>query len=293
MTHPSRARGVALIAVLWLIALLTLLGTAAATLSASHRRAARMLERSAQIDELADSAIRVTLLRMIAPKSPNEHVPVGAAQTIALPAGVAEVEVERELSRLDLNTADDALVFAMFAANGWSDEQARQMADRIADWKDPDDEPRRGGAERREYADAGLHYAPRNGPFESVLELRQVLGAERITPDLLEACTVYTHTQTPPQTLASPLVMRALRLADTRQLDGHGWLAAQAAAGEEIVTLTGEVVRVRACARAGSFERCRSMTGRLTGSTHTPVQVFMWQEFSPLPVAERLDELGH
>ena len=71
----ERTRGVALIAVLWLLALLTLLATSTVALSVSHRRAAQRLAQAVELDARADSAIRVTFLRIIAPESPNERVP--------------------------------------------------------------------------------------------------------------------------------------------------------------------------------------------------------------------------
>jgi hypothetical protein len=36
----------------------------------------------------------------------------------ALPAGKATLRVERELGRVDLNTTDEEMLFALFAANG-------------------------------------------------------------------------------------------------------------------------------------------------------------------------------
>ena len=290
--RPSRerARGVALIAVLWLIAILTLLATTVATLSVSHRRAAQRFTEAVQLDSLADSAIRVMLLRLIAPKSPNERVAVGGVQRLELFGGVVDVTVERELGRIDINTAAEELIFALFAANGWEDQRARAMANRIADWKDTDDLRREGGAERDDYRTAGLEYAPRNSAFESPEELRQVLGANEITPDLFNSITVYTHAQSLPEALATGPVMRALALADERQLGGHRWIVAReplsdgsspglspVAAADGPATLIGEVVRIRSCAKRQALERCRTSIVRLTGSASTPVQIFAWQ----------------
>ena len=101
-----------------------------------------------------------------------------------------EVTVERDLGRVDLNTASNALIFAVFAANGVEDDRAHLLADRIEDWKDADDSARDHGAERSQYVAAGLHYVPRNGPFESVDELRQVLGCAEIDAALFDAFTV-------------------------------------------------------------------------------------------------------
>jgi type II secretory pathway component PulK len=56
------------------------------------------------------------------------------------------------------------------------------LAQAIIDWRDADDFPRLHGAERDEYIKAGARELPRNGPFESVDELRFVRG---MTPAIL------------------------------------------------------------------------------------------------------------
>lgn len=275
--HAEQSRGVALIAVLWLLALLTLLATSAVALSTSHRRAVQRLTQSVELDARADSAIRVTLLRIMAPSTPNERVPAGVLQRVDVPGGAVDVTVERDLGLIDINTASPSLIFAVFAASGVAEEQAHSLADRIEDWKDTDDTTRERGAERREYAAAGLRYTPRNGPFESVQEVRQVLGAADIDESLIGAFTVYSHADAPLEIAAPETVKRALAVADERQLDGHRWKADATPASGEAPTLIGEVLRVRACVSARTFERCRLAIVRLTGSTSTPMQVFAWQ----------------
>jgi general secretion pathway protein K len=287
LSRSDRPRGIALIAVLWLVALLTLLATSAVALSTSHRRAVQRLTQAVELDARTDSAIRVILLRIMAPPTPNQRVPAGVTQRVEVADGGVDVTVERDLGRIDLNTASSALVFAFFAGNGVPEEQAHTLADRIEDWKDTDDTPHERGAERREYAAAGWRYVPRNGAFESVEELRQVLGAADIEEKMLSAFTVYTHAQAPLETVAAEPVKRALAVADERQLDGHSWMMAHDAVGgtsqvsatpppSETPTLIGEVLRVRACASERAIERCRLAVVRLTGSTSTPMQVFAW-----------------
>ena len=57
------------------------------------------------------------------------------------------------------------------------------MVDALLDWRDPDDAPRRFGAERDWYVARGL-FPPRNGPLADVRELRRVRGFDAITvPD--------------------------------------------------------------------------------------------------------------
>ena len=281
--HRSSTTGVALIAVLWLVGLLTLLASACAAISVSHRRAAQRLAERVALETSADSAIRVAALRIIAPAAGQ---PLTASDNIQLemPAGPATVIIQRERGHIDLNTAEEDLIFATFAANGWQVPQARAMAARIADWTDTDDEPRKDGAEAADYTAAGRPYGPRNGPFESVEELRQVLGSEDIKPALFEAFTVYTHDRVPSGVMSEP-VRRALEYADKQHLGDHAWLPQGAgstqsagAAQEAGRTFVGEVLRVRACVGHEGAQRCRLAIVRVTGSSQHPLQIYSWRD---------------
>jgi general secretion pathway protein K len=276
----KRPRGVALITVLWLVALLTMLATSVVTLSLSERRLATRNIEAMRTDALADSAIRLTFLKLIAPKPRSEPIRPGSVLPIEAMGATVEVLVERELGRVDLNTADEELIYAMFAANGWAEEEAVSLSAKIADWKDSDDTPREGGgAERSDYVASKLPHTPRNGQFESVEELRQVLGASNVSEELIQAFTVYTHTRSPADFAAAPAARKALEFADKRQLGGHKWLtpaAENAPDQQQQQSLIGEVVRIRACPRAKS-PRCRLVIARLTGSRDQPLQIFVWK----------------
>lgn len=279
--HPQ---GIALVAVLWLIALLTVLATAAVTLTAGQRRAAERIGAIAQATSAADGAIRLTLLELIAPTEHHSAPRARQERSLAVLGTDVQVHFDREIGRIDLNTAEEELLFAAFAANGWDEAAARALSARILDWRDPDDLPRTEGAERTQYAFTGLRYGPRNSPFESIQELRQVLGGEAIDELLLDAFTVYTSVQVPAEEAAPESVLRALRFADERTLAGRRWVTAReeaalpvAALPGERQRLIGEVLRVRACATVGRTRICRRAIVRLTGHGERPIQVYAWE----------------
>lgn len=97
------------------------------------------------------------------------------------------MRVQDAFGRIDLNAAGDEMIRAALLTAGLSTEQADQLADAIADWRDADDLRRLNGAERDDYLAAGRVSGPRNGPFESVAELEQVLGMTRDVFEKLEA----------------------------------------------------------------------------------------------------------
>lgn len=282
MPRSRRETGIALVAVLWLVALLTLLAVTVVTLSVTHRRTAQRYAEAVQANLTLDAALRVTLLCLIAPTERAQSFPMDQVQSVNVLGERINVIVQREAGRIDLNTADLDLLTALFAANGWKEGDARSMAARIVDWRDPDDETGPGGAESREYQAAHLNYGPRNGPFESVDELRQVLGSERIANELFDSLTVFTHAPVSVESAATPAVKRALVWADQRQLGGRRWLSDGPSGGRAALgtlsanALSGEALRLRACHNQQT-ERCRVAVVRLTGNVNRPLQVFEWR----------------
>jgi general secretion pathway protein K len=70
----------------------------------------------------------------------------------------------------------------LLLSQGLDQESAASLLDAILDWRDPDELVRPQGAERDQYEAAGYDYLPANAPFQSVDELRLVIG---MTPDLM------------------------------------------------------------------------------------------------------------
>jgi general secretion pathway protein K len=79
---------------------------------------------------------------------------------------------------LHLNQAGEAQLVRLLVALDVEARRASQVANAILDWSDPDDHPRPGGAERKEYLDAGRIRGPGNRPFHTVEELQEVLGID-------------------------------------------------------------------------------------------------------------------
>ena len=289
MERPRRRveQGIALIAVLWLLASLTMIAVLVSALSLNHLRATQAIGEAIQADSIADSAIRITLLHLAAPQGQGRWAAPESRQ-IELLGRMVTLKIDLEGGRLDLNTGNKQLLFALFAANGWSQSEAKAFVARIEDWADADDTTREGGAELHEYLAAGRNYGPRNAPFESVGELRQVLGGTHVSSDILDSLTVYTHARLPDGPAVTPAVTRALAWANSHQLAGHAWsVSPRSSSGTTLGTQTssaiGQVVRVHACATLRQTTRCRLAIARITGNAGKPFQIFVWRsswEFS-------------
>lgn len=264
--------GAALVAVLCLVGVLVIL---AAGVLAAARRHAHLARNSFELVEkqaLADSAIRLAMLDLGVTTGQNAGISQQRAYEVF--GQFLPVDIEDETGRIDLNAAGRGLLTAVFAANDFKESAAVALADRILDWRDADDEQSAHGAERHDYRLADRTDGPRNAPFETVGELRQVLGSERLTEELLDAFTVYTHSPVPSQAHASAVVTRALHWADARQVDGHRWLPELSPAGQSDhdSNWAGKVVRLKTCVK----QLCRIAIVRITGNSQSPVQVFAW-----------------
>lgn len=268
----------ALIATLCLLGLLTVLCLSVVHTARRHRQVAAASLQQMQDRELVDSALRLAIVEFAAPSPAIAGNSVGA-RSIEVFGQSVQVTVEFEAGRIDLNTADDLLLIAGFAGNGYSESEARRMAARIVDWRDSDDLTSEQGAERNEYRLAGRTQAPRNGPFETVSEVQQVLEGERIDAGLLEAFTVYSHSPQVNPELAPARVAAALQWAQRQQLGGRTWRGdiTFPAAIRQYSSLTGEVLRLRACKSTNARSRtCRVAIVRLTGNRTDPVMIYSW-----------------
>lgn len=275
--RPDRIAGIALVAVLGLISLLIVLSLGVLDATRRHGQMSRRSMEAAQAREFADSALRLAMLEWSTARSSADIEVLGPKQ-IELFGTTANVILELESGRIDLNAADELLLTAAFAGNGYEASEARQLAARILDWRDADDVTNiNGGAERSEYRLAGKERDPRNAPFESVRELQGVWGLESIQPELLDAFTVYTQATDPRPGAGPPVVDNALRWADRERLGGRRWLTESHETPDLTATLAGEVARLHACTEVNSLHVCRRSIVRFTGNAGAPWLVFVWE----------------
>jgi general secretion pathway protein K len=189
---PSRQRGVALILVIWVIALMGVLLGSFALIARTENFEARHLFDSTTARYAAQAGIERAVYELRNPDMTQRWVGDGRPYDFEFEGAQVQVELTDESGLIDINTADDALLQGLFASVGVPADQAVALSDAIQDWRDPDDMPRPQGAELNEYRAAGLAYAPRNAPFQTVGEVQQVLGMnydlfEKIEP----AITIY------------------------------------------------------------------------------------------------------
>lgn len=108
------------------------------------------------------------------------------------PGVVYGVRIHDVSARLHLNHADEAELRALFMGVGAGYSDADVAAQSILDWRDADELHRARGAEWDDwYRHQPLAFMPRNAPFRSLDELRQVRGMERLFPRVAPFLTVH------------------------------------------------------------------------------------------------------
>ena len=187
-----RQRGVALILVLWVIALMSVLLGSFALIARTENLESRHLFDTTTARYAAEAGLERAVYELRNPDPLTRWVGDGRPYEFAFDNALVHVELTDESGKIDINSADDALLQSLFVSIGANTDQAAALSDAIQDWRDPDDVVRPHGAEAAEYKTAGLSYVPRNAPFQTVSEVQQVFGMNyelyaRIEP----AITIY------------------------------------------------------------------------------------------------------
>jgi len=237
-----KERGIALLLVLWVVALLTIIAVALTGTQRTETALAGNQVDAARFRALAEAAIDYAMLNLMVPPittqgreaqdapDPNLWAPDGSPNAWTFGGATLQVAVYNEASRIDLNQAPRDLLVRLLNAAGVPQDSVDFLADAIIDWRDPDNLRSPDGAEDGDYAAAGLPYGAKNGPFDCVEELQQVMGVTRQIYRLVEpALTVMSGSPQVDQQLASPLVIAALQgitvadaEANQQQLAGVG-----------------------------------------------------------------------
>jgi general secretion pathway protein K len=188
-------RGVVLLLVLLVLALISVLVLTWAQEWRTELRLAANFREASQCHRLAEAGVYYALGKLLEAKSietklSNLNSEAAAAQLAAtwrgdrsphrlkLPGGVAEVRLEDEGGKINLNQATPETMAALFTGIGFPLAQIPTMADSILDWRTRGDQPRPNGAKSAYYLGLEPPYVSRNGPFEVVEELAWVRGFE-------------------------------------------------------------------------------------------------------------------
>ncbi len=213
----SNARGAALLLVLWLIMLMAALVGGFALAARVEHLQGQVMARGLVASYAARAGLEYALTRVEDEDHRRRWRPDGSTNRWSYAGAQVEVRLIDENGKIDLNQADASLLTSLLMRVGEGEmgqEQAARLAAAIVDWRDPDQltQPA-GGAEDRDYEEAGRPYGAKDAEFESTAELEQVLG---FTPELYASLepfvTVFSGRMRPDPAFASAEVLDAMGL---------------------------------------------------------------------------------
>jgi general secretion pathway protein K len=206
-----RNAGIALVIVLWLIALLSLLAVGQTATVRTETLVTGNQVTAAQARAAAYGGIQLGLLELLRPSQARNWHADGSVYPAELDGVALHISLADETGKVDLNFASGPLLDALLRAAEVEDDVRIPLVDAILDWRDPDDLRRADGAEREAYAAAGLDYAPRNGPMQSTEELMLVLGMDAaLYHTLADSITVHSGNAVFNPTVASGRVLQRM-----------------------------------------------------------------------------------
>lgn len=283
-------RGFVLVTVLLTMALLALMAVGALSSGSLSYRMARNALAQSRGEALADAAINRAILGLLDSRLEKRWRVDGEPVHLSFGDADVTVRIQDELGTIDLNAADGPLLINLFESVGLSADQTEPLVDKILDWRDASQDRRPHGAKEAEYRAAGLDYVPRNGPFQSVDELKLVMGmTEVLYRSVAPALTVYSgrpaiDPRTAPKeallalpsmdagTVGALLANRTADVADS----GDRSAVPPGALGEGITT-AGRAFSITAeVTERGKLWR-REEVVRLTGDSRRPFLVLSWK----------------
>lgn len=289
-------RGFALVIVLWVVALLGIVAASLAFSMRTETTLAHDLVAQAQARALAEAGVYRGILELYNPDRLRRWRGDGSPHQVRLAGVPITVSLQDEAGKIDLNSAQRGLLGALFRASGIEDEQRDALLDAIEDWRDPDSLRRLNGAEDQEYEAAGRTHGAKDGAFNTVEELQQVLGVTaRLFKRLRPALTVHSHSAGIDDRVAPPAVLRALLLSGEdrdleevigRRRDNEAEPGQNARAAltpvidaRFVVPSNGVIYTVRAEARLPAQTRASvAATVKLAQRSGKPYTVLAWQE---------------
>jgi general secretion pathway protein K len=290
--RPRRGtRGIALVAVLWFVVLLSVVALGFQSVSRSGIRHAQATVDRARAEALADAGVALAITTLLEPAHHEALRTDGSERVYRFGADTVLLSIQDEGGRIDLNEAEAPLLQGLFVSAGVAPERARALADAVLDWRDDDDEPEPAGGEAAAYRAAGLPHGPANRRFYRVAELRQVLGIDReLFARVVPALTVHSGGWKVDTAKAPPAVVAALEAAGQPvQADAAGTgarvgrtraAAARAFAARRQSVLpesSTDTYAIRAEARLGNGVRfVRTAVAQLTGEALEPYLIYHW-----------------
>jgi general secretion pathway protein K len=239
---------------------------------------------AAQLDATFEATINRAVLGLLDGRYDRRWRVDGVAQEFSFGEAKVRVAIQDELGRIDLNRADGALLTGLFQSVGLDSLSANRLVDKILDWRDSNGLKHLNGATAQDYRDAGSTYRPRNGPFQSVDELKLVMD---MTPELFRrvepALTVYSGRQffdpqfAPREALLALPTMNADVAASLIATRANQATGSRPGVIDPVVPLQGRAFTIRADIQKSTATLSREVAVRITDNPIQSYWVMSWK----------------
>lgn len=175
--------GLVIIAVLWICALIMWLALeTSANIRLRNEEEVQQMRRSQAI-YCALSGVYEVLAHMgestaLEDDPEASWMPDGQPRIMALNSCWVMLAVDDETTKININQAGPEPLRRVLERAGVDPDESEALADRIADFLDPDDLPRLEGAETDSYEEQKIGYPPFNGPLQSLDQMVLIPGID-------------------------------------------------------------------------------------------------------------------
>jgi general secretion pathway protein K len=236
-------------------------------------------------DALLDAGVNAAVFGLMTSAQGDQWRMDGVPREFAFEGQTLRIAIQDERGRIDLNSADGSIFKKLFLSVGVTEAAADDLVANILDWRSGGVGPSNTAAESHYRA---LGYRPRHGAFQSVDELKLVLGVsrelyERVAP----ALTVYSRLPLIDYSIAPREVLLAMKRVGqdidevlTARLAGmtQGSQAeVPPATVSPTLSLIGRTFSIAVEAMDANDSRKRTAVVLLTGDDTNPYLVLSWR----------------
>ena len=240
MKTSRKQRGIALVIVLWMLALLTIMATGYSRMMRTETMLTANLVHSSQAASLAEAGINVAIVELLKPAQEQDWKTDGTSYKYEHNNNLITVKIRAENGKIDLNTARTELLYGLLESVNEFEEDYLPLLQAILDWRDKNDQVRNHGAEDEYYRNAGLDYGAKDGPFNSLDELLLVKGfTSELYRKIRPALTIYSHQSGIYPQSAPREALLAIPYILTTEVDSYLEMREMSSASDRPVSLTG------------------------------------------------------
>ncbi len=223
LAAPPKARrdsGIALVIVVWLIAVLAV---QVGLLNNSLRDGARIVENTTAVargEALMHAGLEVAISRLTTGDVRSRWRADGSPRTIDVADHTLRLTVSDENGRININMADRELIGGLLRSLDLAPQDVATIRDRILARRDPERARQRSRTEGTTFKRDGIQNAPDDLPFVDPSDLARVLGTSQYLADrLARRITIYTSERGINPRFASSEVLSALPGVDPQTVE--------------------------------------------------------------------------